>query len=402
MTSRQTPILGSVLSRAWALALAAAAATLVLLLVLPLFSPVQADELRDELAEKQAALKAAYAELDAFQDQLNELAGQYDAAETRLGELEAEIRDVEELIVKSEADLENARHKLEERLVCMYKDGMTASSYYLEVLFGESDLVSVLQRFDVITKIAEEDEKLFDEVEGYLNCSKENKALLEQKTAEQTGEMAKLARLQEEASTKFTAAEGEYKKIKSQVKTLEEEIRKADAAAAAASLAERRMRYNAEVYKKSAETDPGEVQPGPFAFPVAGAHSFVNSFGWPRSGGRTHRGIDIMAARGVPLVACVSGSISSVKSVDSGLGGKTVHIRGDNGNTYFYAHLDGIAPGIAPGVRVTIGQTVVGYNGNSGNARGGACHLHFEIRVGGVAINPYATLVKADRNGGSY
>ena len=98
-----------------------------------------------------------------------------------------------------------------------------------------------------------------------------------------------------------------------------------------------------------------------------------------------------MAARGVPCVACVTGAISSVCYSDTGLGGKTVHIRGDNGNTYFYAHLDGIAPGIAPGVRVSAGQ-VVGYNGNSGNASGGACHLHFEIRVGGVAINPYATL----------
>jgi septal ring factor EnvC (AmiA/AmiB activator) len=396
MTSPQTRDLGSIRSWARIAALVAAAVALVLLAVLPLSSPVQADELRDQLAEKQAALKAAYAELDGFQNQLNELADRLNTAETRLGELEAEIRDTEGLIAKSEADLEAARLKLEERLVSMYKGGMTSSSYYLAVLFSESDLVSVLQRFDVLTHIAEEDQKLFDEVQGYLDCSKENKRLLEEKKAEQTAEMAKITGLQQEASTKLTAAKDEYDRIKGEVNALEEEIRKADAAAAAASAAERRMQYNAAVYAKSAQTDPGEVQPGPFAFPVAGPHSYVNSFGWPRSGGRTHQGIDIMAARGTPCVACVTGSISSVCYSDTGLGGKTVHIRGDNGNTYFYAHLDGIAPGISPGVPVTIGQTVVGYVGNTGNAAGGPCHLHFEIRVGGVPVNPYATLLASE------
>jgi murein DD-endopeptidase MepM/ murein hydrolase activator NlpD len=76
------------------------------------------------------------------------------------------------------------------------------------------------------------------------------------------------------------------------------------------------------------------------------------------------------------------------------LGGITVHLRGDDNNVYYYAHLASIKEGIRAGVRVTAGQ-VIGYAGNTGNASGGAVHLHFEIRPdGGSAINPYPILVQ--------
>ena len=131
-----------------------------------------------------------------------------------------------------------------------------------------------------------------------------------------------------------------------------------------------------------------------WVFPVQGPNSFVDSFGAPRSGGRTHKGTDIMTARGTPLVAVVKGTIRATSPTDSGLGGITIHLTGDDGNVYYYAHLSSLKSGISKGVRVTAGQ-VIGYAGNTGNASGGAVHLHFEIRPGGgAAINPYSTLVK--------
>jgi predicted nucleic acid-binding Zn-ribbon protein len=79
--------------------------------------------MKQQLAEKQAVLDQAYTKLDALQDQLNNLADAYNAAESREGELEGEILKVQEKISTSEKDLATARVQLEDRLVGMYKDG---------------------------------------------------------------------------------------------------------------------------------------------------------------------------------------------------------------------------------------------------------------------------------------
>ena len=125
----------------WTLVLIAAAVPLVLLAALPLFSPAEGATLREQLALKQQALDDAYAELDALQDKLDQLAEKHTAAEIRLEEIDSAINDAENEIALSQKDLKIAQAQLEERLVGLYKDGYSsASSVYLEILFDESDL----------------------------------------------------------------------------------------------------------------------------------------------------------------------------------------------------------------------------------------------------------------------
>jgi murein DD-endopeptidase MepM/ murein hydrolase activator NlpD len=115
--------------------------------------------------------------------------------------------------------------------------------------------------------------------------------------------------------------------------------------------------------------------------PVAGPNSFVDSFGDPRSGGRTHEGIDLIAAYGTPVVAVAPGTTSTAGSI----GGLGMVVQHGNGDWTFYAHLSGYG---AQG-SVSAG-TVIGYVG-PGN---GVNHLHFEFHpAGGAAVNPYAALV---------
>jgi len=125
-----------------------------------------------------------------------------------------------------------------------------------------------------------------------------------------------------------------------------------------------------------------------FVCPVQGSTSFIDSWGYPRSGGRKHKGVDMFATRNTPLVAVVDGR---VKLSSNSLGGWTVHLYSDTGTVYYYAHLESQATNIQSGQRVSRG-TVVGYVGNSGNARYTSPHVHFEIRPGGRAVNPYPTV----------
>jgi murein DD-endopeptidase MepM/ murein hydrolase activator NlpD len=124
---------------------------------------------------------------------------------------------------------------------------------------------------------------------------------------------------------------------------------------------------------------------GAWVCPVQGPRAFSNDWGNPRSGGRRHKGTDVFAPIGTPVVAPVGGSVTQRTG---GLGGNAVYVRGVDGNTYYGAHLSRFG---ASGP-VSQGQ-IIGYVGASGNARGGAAHLHFEIHPGGgAAVNPYGTL----------
>lgn len=135
--------------------------------------------------------------------------------------------------------------------------------------------------------------------------------------------------------------------------------------------------------------------------PVAGPVSFIDSWGAPRSGGRTHKGVDMFARRGTPVVAPVSGT---VEHRSNSIGGPSFHLWGEDGSYYYGTHLDAYGP-IAGWVDA---GTVVGYVGDTGNARGTSPHLHFEIHPGrergepSAPVNPtpvVATACEANRLG---
>ncbi len=115
-------------------------------------------------------------------------------------------------------------------------------------------------------------------------------------------------------------------------------------------------------------------------------------------GGRPHEALDIMAARGTPVLAATDGRIE--KLFESVAGGHTIYQFDDSAtHAYYYAHLDRYAPGLAEGQQVERGA-VIGYVGSTGNASEDAPHLHFAIfELGpekqwweGTAIDPLPLL----------
>jgi len=128
-------------------------------------------------------------------------------------------------------------------------------------------------------------------------------------------------------------------------------------------------------------------------FPVLGPCWFGDTWLAPRSGGRQHQGVDIIAKSGTPLYAANNGRISrqSFDRVGS-LGGNTITLTAADGTYFYYAHLSTFADGIGVGSEVVAGQ-VIGYVGSTGSSS--TPHLHFEYHpYGGAAVNPYP-LIKA-------
>jgi murein DD-endopeptidase MepM/ murein hydrolase activator NlpD len=130
---------------------------------------------------------------------------------------------------------------------------------------------------------------------------------------------------------------------------------------------------------------PGAVSGG-LACPVDQPRSYADTWGAPRSGGRSHMGVDILSPYGTALRAYESGVITRMHS--NSLGGISLYLRGDSGNEYYYTHLSGYVSGLSSGQRVSAGQHIA-FNGDSGNAAG-IPHLHWEVRPGGDGnVNPY-------------
>lgn len=142
-------------------------------------------------------------------------------------------------------------------------------------------------------------------------------------------------------------------------------------------------------------------------FPVEGGATFIDDFGYARSGGRSHEANDLMAPKMTRILAAQSGVVTYAPNPEPSYG-YMLTIKGDDGYTYNYVHInndtpgtdDGMggienayAPGVVKGARVTQGQHIA-WVGDSGNAENIGSHLHFEIRLSDkTAINPYPFLI---------
>ena len=252
-------------------------------------------------------------------------AAAYEEAQVRVGELDGEIRQLEQQIAALRATAQR-------RAVSAYKDTGSGAD-----LFTASDAP-----LDAARR-----EKLLDEAN-----ESDNDAVI------------RLARVQDTLNALRADQQAALDKFREQ------------AARLAAAL-------KAQAGSARDNTPSPASASGGLICPVRGPVSFVDSWHAARSGGRPHEGVDLMAPRGTPNVAVVAGSVT-MKS--GGISGNGVHLQGDNGDLYYYFHLDAYEGGSR---RVAQGE-VIGYMGNTGDASGGATHTHFEIHPGGGgAVNPY-------------
>jgi murein DD-endopeptidase MepM/ murein hydrolase activator NlpD len=308
-------------------------------------APAAADPLADarrDLAEAQvAADRAARRYTDALSEQARR---------------EAEIARLEAEIPRLQARADELRVLVEDRAVQLYRQG---SSMPISRMVGARSVVEAARAINLTASSARHDRDL---------------------AAELTRTAEALVRDQDELRTRKAGQDA-------LVAQLTDERAALDAALLAADAAVRNI--EAVGFSQAALGDgaaAGRVATGAAVCPVAGATAFVNDWGAPRSGGRTHQGDDMFAAMGTPVVAVVDGVIRH--DLDD-LGGVGVWLEGTDGVGYYYAHLsawEGDARAVTRG-------EVVGYVGDSGNARGASAHLHFGMRApNGEMVNPFPTV----------
>jgi murein DD-endopeptidase MepM/ murein hydrolase activator NlpD len=266
---------------------------------------------------------------------------------------------VDRRISDSEARLSEVNQRLSERAVEMYRSG---GADYMAVLFSADDFDEMLLRLEYVQRVSQQDADIISDVKTVkleLDAQRAELAALEEAQAEEAEALKKEA---DRIERELKAQQDEYDKLKKEL---------------AAAIAREKARTG---------TTTAKAGPNGMVFPVRGPNYYNDTWGAARSGGRTHKGTDIMASTGTPCVAVLSGT---VRSKSNSLGGKTIWLTADNGWAFYYAHLDSYA--VTSG-RVTAGQ-VIGYVGSTGNASASAPHLHFEIHPnGGAAVNPYPYL----------
>lgn len=363
-----------------------------LALVLAVPAAAQVEEARDRLEETQARLDEVREEQAALQTRLDQAAEELADSEARIAALEERQAAFREQAEQARAVAEQADDRMALRAREMYKRG--APQPFLALLGGDTvqeaiDRAEVMERLVAADRVESQDavaaetaaqaaERRLDEAQAELE--KERRAY-RARLDELKVDLDRAGDLQQELQAR-EAADREA------VDRAEAEAARAAAAAAAAEAAQ------SAASSSSASDAPAAAAPsapapasGGRACPIGRPHSFTNTWGAPRSGGRSHKGTDLLANYGVPNYAIVSGTWDVMRT--GGSAGVWGILHGDDGNDYWYLHLT--RHSVGDGARVSAGQQV-GTTGDTGNARG-TPHTHFEYHPGrGGPVNPYSML----------
>jgi len=330
-------------------------------------------------AQVDSACADSRAQLDEYrtaQAAFQEAATQYEAAVVEVDRVVRKQDAVSGSVTSHGEQLEQIQAEIEEQAVELYMRGGLASP---GIIFSASSVDEYMTTSEFLTAAATGGQQTLDElVAARGELTRFNAQLDDTRVELEVVESQKLdARNSQESA--MEAEQAAYAKLSGRCKELATQYDK----------------EQAEIQARAKQRASGSVQVGSFICPFTpGRTSFIDSWGAPRSGGRAHKGTDMFAAWNEPMYAVTSGR---VVLGNSGLGGKTIWLLGDNGLGFYYAHLSDF--NVASGASVSQGATI-GFNGDSGNARGGSPHPHFEIHPGGrgsSAVNPYPTLAGACR-----
>jgi len=379
------------------------------------------------------------AELARIRAEVQQLTDEYQAAWAAEADLAFRISGLESSIAGYGVEQRRLQDQIRERAVDLYMSGAAGND--LAALMIAASLSDFDIRTEYLDDAREQDQVLFNALEVLTRQLNEAADMLRRDRQEQQELLDRLEEVSVGLSERLAAGQEAYLRLEErraeEIAQAEAEARaqaQAEAEARAQAQAEAEARARAEAEAEAARqatsttssttttvavtTAPTTTQPttttteitvtdttlarpttvpaddpvtgdppsGGMACPVDGFHSFTDTWGAPRSGGRTHEGVDMLADRGTPVVAVEDGSIHRLSNTTRG--GIAVWLDGLGGDRYYYAHLDAWAPGLAVGQMVSRGEPL-GTVGTTGNAPAHIPHLHWEFHPDrGGAVNP--------------
>src|SRR5665809_31273 len=263
--------------------------------------------------------------LSEYENQMQELQAELDASSQRVEQLRAEefrLRARISDVGKQRDELDEENYQLTKDVVARAQElYMSGGAGAVEALLAADDFGEFADRAEMLSRVAEEESDVFVALER-------NNSELEQLEKQLDVDYKALASTLDELEDEKTELQNKLASVTDEYTDLKAEIARERAAAEAAAAAAQPTSGGgggAAVPTASVPT----VSTNGKACPVAGPVSFIDSWGYPRSGGRSHQGVDMMADYGTPVVAITSGTITY-----SGYGGSA-----GNWQTVSYTHL---------------------------------------------------------------
>lgn len=341
------------------------------------------------------SIEDARRERNQIQARLDAAAEDLAALEARIGGLDDETQTLEARMQALAAEADEAEQRVADRIREMYKRGIDTP--VLQLLSGD-DATAALERAELAGHLLAGDRVEIEEAVAARTRATEVADQLDASRADLDAARAEQEAVLEELRADLDRAAALEERLVEEERQRQEEARRRAQAAKEAAEARAAEEARREAAEQAQQAEAAEAQAAPStptaapaapssggrACPVGQPHSFTDTWGAPRSGGRSHKGVDILANYGTPVYAIVDGQWD-VRAYGN-LAGNWAILRGNDGNTYYYMHLQSHTVG--DGASVTAG-TQTGTIGDTGNARG-TPHLHFEYHPGGGgAANPY-------------
>ncbi len=346
------------------------------------------EEAKEELEGIQAEKSETLKQVENLMSEISSYQNEIDQLDNQISKLNNDIKDAENKLNQKQEDYKKEKELLEKRLVATYEAGETS---YLDVLLSSKSLTDLISNYYLVTELTRNDKELMEKIKKEEEEIAKAKTTLENSKSElnnsKVAKQSKATQLKQAKSQKdsyVSKLSEDEKNTQEQLEQFERDKRDIQAQLAAIAKKEAEAAASAGNSNNNIANNPSASG---YIRPIVG---YGITCGW--MGYANHTGVDFSGAgiSGKPILAAKSGTVVTSTALKNSNGtyrsyGEYIVINHHDGTMTLYAHG---APGsrlVSVGQKVSQGQQIMSV-GTTGNSTG--YHLHFEVRVNGVPVNP--------------